>query len=150
MIAMLVPQTALSDLNERPLRDDDREPLARLMLAAYRGTTDDEGETLDDARVEVDGFYSGKSGAPMADASVVVERDGDLVAATLVTRYENAPFIAYTITHPQWKRHGLGRACIRQCMSTLLDLGHDRLRLVVTPGNTPAERLFEQLGFVDE
>src|SRR5918994_761727 len=77
---------------------DDVEALAALMLDAYAGTIDADGsETIEVARSEVRGYFS-PDGLPMPEHSFVA-LDGDvLVAAVLLCRYEDLPFIAYVMT----------------------------------------------------
>jgi hypothetical protein len=88
---------------------EDAERLARLMLDSYRGTVDDGGETLDDARREVTKLIAGDFGSVDWEASVVVERDGQLSSATIVTRDRVAPpplrageaFVAFSNVKPE-------------------------------------------------
>ncbi len=119
------------------------------MLAAYRGSIDDAGETLGEARGEVAKTLSGGYGRFDVEASEVVEREGHIMAATIVTHYEGLPMIAFSLTHPAWRRLGFARAGLRRAMDRLARAGYERVQLAVTRGNTPAERLYESLGFVD-
>lgn len=128
----------------------DADALARAMLDAYRGTIDDEGETIDDARAVVRQLFEGEFGAMAWAASEVVERDGQLVSATLLTRWQERPFVAFTLTVPGHQRRGLARAGMQRAISRLAAAGETELRLVVTQGNTRAEALYESLGFRPE
>lgn len=150
MAAALEPGriTPAHDPLARPIRPEDASELAALMLQAYRGTIDDAGETPDEARAEVDRLLSGGYGAFDAAASEVVERGGELVSATMVTRYEHCPLIAFSITAPSWKRQGLARAGLLRAMSRLAERGEPTVQLVVTKGNDAAEALYLSLGFV--
>ncbi len=153
MRIVLRPQNAtaspVADVRARTPRPSDAEQLAALMLAAYRGTCDEQGETIDDARLEVARLFEGEYGDLIPDCSEIVVRGSDLVAATLVTMWKGTPLLAFSMTHPACKRTGLARAGIGRCMESLRNTGHDELRLVVTRGNTGAERLYESLGFSD-
>ncbi|MFO0830978.1 MAG: GNAT family N-acetyltransferase [Phycisphaerales bacterium] len=134
----------------RRLDAGDAEKLARLMLDAYAGTVDDAGnETIETAREEVGRLLRGEFGALDAPASVVVERDGLLASATLVTRERGEPFVAFSMTAPAWQRRGLARAGLVHVMRTLAMRGEQRLHLVVTAANTPAVSLYRSLGFVE-
>ena len=137
------------DDGARPVTRDDLGALALLMLDAYRGTIDDAGETLDDARREVAKTLDNAYGAFDFDASELIERDGLVVAATIVTHYEELPMIAFSLTRPEWRRQGLARRGLRRAMHRLAAAGHARVQLAVTSGNTPAERLYENLGFAE-
>ena len=102
------------------------------------------------ARSEIDRTFEGAYGAFVPFASSVVERDGELVAATLVTRWEDRPFVAYAVTHPDHQRQGLARAGMLHAMDTLRRAGEVELRLCVTLANAPARTLYERLGFAIE
>jgi ribosomal protein S18 acetylase RimI-like enzyme len=119
-----------------------------LFLAAYAGTIDSEEETLDEALAEVDRTTGGAYGPYMPEHSLVVERAGRLVSATLVTGWQGRPFIAYSMTAPEFQRLGLARISLANVMSSLHQAGHEKLSLVVTLANAHAHRLYERLGFV--
>jgi len=119
------------------------------MLDAYRGTVDADGsETIGMARREVNGYLAGESGPPLLEVSRVVEEDGRLVAAVLVSRYEGLPLIAYVMTAPSHKRRGLAAGLMADVLAALAVSGEERAHLWVTSAN-PALRIYEQLGFID-
>ena len=128
---------------------DDAERLAVLMLDAYEGTIDADGsETIDDARDEVHGYLTPER-RPMLEHSFVA-LDGDVaVAAVLVARYEGLPFIGYVMTAAAHKGRGLATALTRLTLASLHAAGERQIHLWVTRGNTPAERIYESLGFRD-
>lgn len=131
----------------RAVGPSDVEALAHLMLQAYRGTIDDEGETLSDALTEVQRTCSGGYGAFDADASCVAEVQGRLVSAVLVTRHQGGPWVAFTMTAPPAGRMGWARRCLASAIAVLAARGERHLRLVVTVGNLPAVALYRGLGF---
>ncbi len=143
-------------LGLRPFTPADAEPLAHLMLDSYRGSVDDNGETLDDARRDVTKLLAGEFGALDWGASTVVEGPDGLASATIVTRDRVAPppldpgeaFLAFSMTAPPCKRRGLARAGLTQLIATLQTRGESRLHLVVTRTNTPAVSLYRSLGFM--
>lgn len=143
--AALAPPPGVS---VRPPTPEDAEALARLMHAAYAGTIDDEGETLDDTRAVVAQYFAGEFGPPMPAVSEVTERAGELLAATLLTQWWGGPFVAFMITAPQAQRQGLARAGLTRALNRLGAGDEPWLRLVVTEGNTRAEALYASLGFV--
>lgn len=140
--------TIPADVLIRPPAAGDAEGLARLMLDAYRGSVDDAGETLEDARSEIRLLTTGRYGRFDPDASEVAIHEGTPVAATLLTHYEGAPMLAFSLTLPAWRRRGLARGGILRAVRRLRDAGYDSLSLAVTVGNAPAVRLYESLGFV--
>lgn len=151
MIALLEPP------HEEPMvlpvrhpEPHDSEDMAVLMLEAYRGTIDADGsETLDDARNEVAGFFSGASGEPLVAHSYVALEGERPVSALLVSRYEGIPLIAYAFTAPDSKGRGLAAGLTRRALASLHAAGERQAHLWVTSGNTVAERIYERLGFRD-
>jgi GNAT superfamily N-acetyltransferase len=130
--------------------DADMHQLASLMYSAYRGTIDDEDETEAEALIEVQKTFTGAYGVFVPSCSAVVERGGRLLSATLVTRWQDRPFVAFSMTEPNSKRTGLARACLIAAMSRLHAAGEHELGLVVTMANFPAISLYTSLGFVVE
>ena len=117
------------------------------MLDAYRGSVDDSGETLDDARSEIQRTFAGDYGRFDPDTSLLLEKDRRLAAAVLITRYEDSPFVSFCMTAPAFKRRGLCRALMHHVACQLYLRGETQLKLVVTAQNTPALRLYQSLGF---
>jgi L-amino acid N-acyltransferase YncA len=133
-----------SQLDARRVEVGDRDRLALLVLDAYRGTVDDEGESLDDAFLAIDAWFA----AIEWEHSFVLDRDGELIAASFVVVVEGVRYIDPVLTAPDHKGHGLGTAMV--CRS-LRSLAADDVREVgatITDGNEPSERLFARLGFV--
>ena len=137
-------------LGVRLLEPADAPALARLMFDAYKGTVDDEGEPLEGAVAEVRKTFEGGYGPMVWGASFAIpsaEDPGVLDSASVVTLWRDEPLLAFSMTRPEAKRRGLAAALIRASAQSLARLGHGRLVLVVTVGNSAAERLYEKLGF---
>jgi predicted GNAT family acetyltransferase len=128
-------------------RLEERELLAQLMLAAYRGGADDEGETIAEALQEVDHVLVSAERPFMPEASFVIEIDAILASASLVSLFRGAPLIAHIMTHPSYKRRGLGAAALLSSAHALREQGWNLLSLYVTDSNTPALALYRKLGF---
>ena len=122
----------------------DFEALVELMLDAYEGTIDDEGETIDDATGEVGRFFGG---APILDASFLAEHEDSVIGACLVSMSGASPIVAYAMTAGEWKAQGLGAALVERSLSALAAAGHSRVTAVITEGNEPSERMAARLGF---
>lgn len=132
----------------RNLRPADADKLGQLLYDAYKGTVDDDGQTLNDARQEAEGTLTGKYGNAIFPASYVVLAEETMVSACVVTHYKEKPLVAFAATLPQYQGKGLARLAMKQSIRSLADEGHSEVRLVVTAANERAKNLYEQLGFV--
>jgi ribosomal protein S18 acetylase RimI-like enzyme len=137
-------------LKLRAPRAQDAEAIARLLLEAYRGTVDDEGEDLDASRREVLRYFGGKQGGPaMLRESVVAWRGTEPVGVCLVCEWtlKGRPVVAFIATHPDMKGAGVGRLLLAVSVRRLSRAGHGEVLAVITRGNTPSQRLFQSVGF---
>lgn len=138
----------------QPVRESDREDLAILLYAAFRGTIDDEGETFADALAEIDRTFAGDYGGLLYDCSFVIEQGEFLACACLIglSAPEGDPLVVFSMTRPDAQGRGMARFLLQRSIDALLDRGHESLTLIVTEGNVPAERLYASLGFrpIDE
>jgi len=142
-------QTPRSNVSYRAIRPTDRQDLAILLYAAYRGSVDDEGESFADALSEIDKVFDGGYGEFLSDCSFVAEEGEFLASACLIAWWEphDAPLVVFAMTRPEAQRRGLARALLQTSVNALLDAGYERLTLIVTDGNRPAQRLYASLGF---
>ena len=127
----------------RPVTDGDRSAIASLLLDAYRGTIDDEGEGEPEALAAAD-FYLGSI---VRGCSVVAESQGALVAISFVVVVGEVHFIDPVATAATMKRQGVGRRAVSQSLALLAERGVDEVRAVITDGNVGSEALFVSLGF---
>lgn len=131
-------------LNTRPVADDDRRQLAELLLDAYRGTIDDEGEDLDDAFEAIDHYLE----IIVRDHSIVVlGDDATIVAMSFVVIVEDMHYIDPVAVASGHRGGGLGRAAVITSLQSLATSGVDQVGATITDGNEPSERLFTGLGF---
>ncbi len=137
--------TELPGVVVRLVSASDHEALAELMLAAYIGTIDYDGEDLDDAMAEVTSFLSA---APSLRHSVIAQICDEVVSAALVAETDDLPLIAYVMTRAGHTSRGLGRLVVDSALELLASDGHQAVELFITDGNTPSERLFRSLGAV--
>lgn len=148
MEASLDPREVRPELPFRNPTPDDLADLAELMLDAYRGTIDWRGdETLEDAIDEMRSYFDGASGQPLLDCSFMVEDHGLPVSASLISLYHGAPLLAFSFTEPSYASRGLATTLVQLSMNALASRRYRSLRLAVTRGNEPAERVYEKLGF---
>jgi L-amino acid N-acyltransferase YncA len=122
----------------------DREQLASVILDAYQGTVDDEGEDHEAALTAVDDWLSRLE----SPHSVVLEQDGRIVAVSFVVNVAGRRYIDPVAVDSGRKREGLGRAAVATSLRSLHEGGVGEVGAVITNGNTASERLFTSLGFV--
>ncbi len=150
LAAPVLARGAAADVRARAPTAADAPALARLLHVAYRGTLDDEGETLADTETIVGQLFGGVFGTLLGSVSEVIEAPPALLAATLVTLWQGLPLVAFVVTAPEHRRQGLARAGLTRAIDRLAAADEPVLRLVVTEGNRPAEALYESLGFRPE
>jgi predicted GNAT family acetyltransferase len=145
----LLKQQVKGDWFFRPVSEGDVNALGALMLEAYRGTIDYEGEGLEEAIQEVHAVLAGAYGPFIADCSFVIEDEGKMLSASMMVMSDrvNAPLLAFSMTHPEHKRKGMAEFLLKAGINRLVGAGHRDLYLVVTEGNAGAIRLYEKLGF---
>ena len=126
----------------------DKQILAELMLDAYRGTIDDDGETIADAIGEVESYFSHQDSS-WFDYSWLVLIENDLACACLVGFWEerNSPMISYIMTHPRWKGKHLATTAVSRSLRALADRNFTKVHAAITEGNFPSERVFTRVGF---
>lgn len=134
---------ALGEIRAPSLADADG--LAQLMLDAYNGTIDYDGESIEDARIEIEEFFSSE---PILECSRVVDTGGELAAATLVSLWDGTPLVAYVMTRSSSKGRGLAREVLVAAIDCLARTSNPQVQAFITEGNTPSERLFASLGAV--
>jgi RimJ/RimL family protein N-acetyltransferase len=139
---------SIPHLELRAPLDDDVPTLAALMLDAYRGTVDYDGETIAQAQMEVEDFFQGAYGQPLLDCSRLGFIKEALVTACLAAWWGDVPLISFVMTAAAWKNQGLGNAILQEALRLLSEAGHKEVRAVITEGNLPSEKIFAQAGFV--
>ncbi|MBY0360243.1 MAG: GNAT family N-acetyltransferase [Candidatus Obscuribacterales bacterium] len=154
---ILVRQTGINlsptrtDFVFRNLTSEDTSLLGPLMFEAYKGTIDDEGQTLEESLVEAGDTLKGKYGKIIWPASFIAMDKEIAAAATVVTDYvKTGPLLAFVLTSPSYQKRGLGTKLIELTLNGLAKAGIKQLRLVVTELNENALRLYIKLGFAIE
>ena len=121
--------------------------LAPLMLAAYRGTPDDEGETLEDTVEVLEDAMRGEWGPWLPEASFVALNAGVPVGAVLTAMYGELPFISFVFTSPEHAGRGVATRLIARACEALAEQGYATVDLWVNPASEGAVRLYRHLGF---
>ena len=142
--------SASSHLPLRAPQTSDTDAMAELMLEAYRGTIDYEGETLDEAVAEVKAYLAGaRGGRPLMEVSRLAFDGERLVGGCLAAEWHErqTALISYVMTHSEWKRRGVGRQVLRAVLTALCAQDYHRVHAFITEGNLASEHLFGRMGF---
>lgn len=121
---------------------DDNEAVAELLLDAYRGTIDDEGETMVEAREAATAMLGWAHPAH----SVVLRRNSRLIALCFVQEVADNFYIDPIVVAAAHKQQGLGRRMVATCLASLAATGVTSAGATITDGNEASERLFASLG----
>jgi len=134
----------------RMLRTEDAVKLGTLFFTAFKGTTDDLGQTEADYIEEAHSLFDGRYGDCLFDASSVIEREGELLSVCVVTDHElyDDPVIVMVATLPSMQGNGMAGGLVKTALANLVVAGYDACCAMVTVGNTPSEGLFAHCGFV--
>jgi GNAT superfamily N-acetyltransferase len=123
--------------------------LADLMLEAYKGTTDYEGEGIEAAAAEIASVLNGGYGEFLGAHSFLYRENGLMVSAALTSLTTLGPLMVFCMTRAGYKRRGYARGLIAATASSLSRAKYGNLDLFVTDTNAPALRLYESLGFLN-
>uniref|UniRef100_UPI004049576E GNAT family N-acetyltransferase n=1 Tax=Cephaloticoccus sp. TaxID=1985742 RepID=UPI004049576E len=137
----------------RKLTIDDASVFRELRLYGLQESPTAFGASFEQESVQPLEFFAGRI-ASSADRMVMGAFDGDrligMVAfvrdTALKTRHRGAIYSMYV--HPDSRGQGAGRELLKALLSEIASLpGLRSVRLSVTVGNDPAQRLYESLGF---
>ena len=136
-------------LSYRNVSEKDIDSLGVLMLESYRGTIDYEGETLEDAILEIRSTFDGKYGTLLKQCSFIVEENKKIISACIITWSEEMklPLLTFSMTHPDFKNKGIATFLLKKSINVLLTKGYRELYLIVTKDNIAARHLYEKIGF---
>lgn len=125
------------------------EVLAPVMLDAYSGTPDYEGETLEETTGELCDILRGKYGAVVTAASFAAYDGETPVAAIVTVTEEDVPLVALVFTLPDYAGKRVASALLAAAANALDDAGCPTISLAVNPENARAARLYQHLGFTN-
>jgi len=96
-------------------------------------------------------FVMGVLSPPLRDMfrGYVAIEDGKVVGVTLIQRHGTTKaWVVGTVgVLPEYRRRGLARATLERALEMMKKRGAEKTWLGVINGNTPAQRLYESLGF---
>jgi GNAT superfamily N-acetyltransferase len=130
----------------RTVTDEDDSILAELIERAYAGTVDEQLGGNSDGAVEVADW---RASAALGEVSVaVLDADATVVSASMCSgTWGHEVWVAYVITEPAWKGHGLATASVAESVRRIRERSDVDVFAGVTDGNVPSERLLASVGF---
>jgi GNAT superfamily N-acetyltransferase len=149
----LTEQPDSSDWRARPISQQDTLLLGNLVYDANHGTIDDEGETPEQGRKEIEATLAGKYGPALTMCSFLIEEQGRTLGATVLSDWTDKrtgrkqPLLCFLMTHPAAKGKGIATLLLQKSINALLARGEKELVLFVTVGNDAAQHIYQKLGF---
>ncbi|WP_075619609.1 GNAT family N-acetyltransferase [Paenisporosarcina indica] len=131
------------------IQKDDITKVATTMLDAYKGTVDQQENTVEEAIREVEKIVNNGYGPFISEASYWIELNNEAAAVVCINLWNGRPLITEIYTGKNYHRQGLARTLILASMNTLFYKGYDEIDLNVTLENTKALHLYDSLGFTN-
>ncbi|MDX2344566.1 MAG: hypothetical protein QNL12_12915 [Acidimicrobiia bacterium] len=132
------------DHRVRAATAEDHHELADLMMDAYLGTIDYEGETPEQAVEEVGGYLETEA---YLEVSRVAVYDGVIQSAVMMSRIAGVPLVGFVMTRAAAKGQGLGSALLDVATAAVWATGAEEMRAFITEGNLPSEAIFVKAGY---
>jgi len=142
-LSPIVLQPSTTKLTTRSVLASDRDELAALMLDAYQGTVDDEGETTIEALEAVDHYLS----LIVHKHSFLVTEASRVVAMAFTVVVDEVHYVDPIVVAAHRKQSGIGREAVTLVLESLAGDGIAEVGATITDGNIASERLFLGLGF---
>lgn len=118
--------------------------LADLMMDAYVGTIDYEGETPEQAVEEVGGYLESEA---YLEVSQVAVSGGVIQCAVMMSRIAGIPLVGFVMTRAAVKGRGLASALLDLATDAVWATGAEEIRAFITDGNLPSEAIFTKAGY---
>ena len=148
MTCKLEDQPFTSKYQLKRIDKDDILKVATTMLEAYKGTVDQQEETIQEAVLEVEKIINDGYGPFIKEASYWIELNNEAVAVICINIWNGRPLITEIFTGINYRRNGFASELIKASMDVLNQLGYKEIDLNVTKENLKAVHLYEELGFV--
>jgi len=85
------------------------------------------------------------------NATILVGRDGDAIAATVLAGHDgHRGWVYYVAVDPTHQKKGFGRAIMDAAEDWLRQAGIEKLQLLVRPGNEPVKAFYESIGYGEQ
>jgi GNAT superfamily N-acetyltransferase len=138
----------------RATSEADRDALVEGFLGAFEGSAEFCGWSPERFRERadenIDDFFAGKKGVPLAASRVAADAEGTLVAAALVRESRPVPLLHLLFVRPDWQRLGVASALVREAADALAGQGREALRSHYFWANRSSRAWYEAFGFVEE
>jgi GNAT superfamily N-acetyltransferase len=83
----------------------------------------------------------------LAPDALVIEAGGEVIAYSIARALDRIGYVSQVVVDPSWRGRGVGRALLEVIARQLSRKGCARWCINVKVGNTPAIRLYENMGF---
>jgi GNAT superfamily N-acetyltransferase len=148
MMCKLEKQQISTNYQLKPITPQDITKVATTMLEAYKGTLDQQEDTLQEVILEVEKIINDGYGPFIAEASYWIEINNEAAAVICINLWNEKPLITEIYTGRKFLHQGMASTLIRKSMNTLKRMGYDEIILYVTAENSDALQLYEKLGFM--
>lgn len=138
-------------LGVRPLAVGDVGAVGALMHVAYKGGVEDQGQDEHWHAAQAEAAFKNAHGPVLWLASTLVHKGEEVLAATVVTDWQEQGelLLAYALVHPVLQGRGLGSWCISRSAAVLAKELQARDWVLAVAPTSPARQLYERLGFVE-
>lgn len=149
MIYKLERQNLKNPHTFNSINPNDINELAISMLDAFIGTEDFHGETVEELGKEIRSVVESTFGTFIPDASLKIEKNGEIASTILISLYKGKPFVSELFTRKEYMNLGMATGLLKKSINTLISLGYNDLVLYVHPKNIEAINLYKKIGFIE-
>lgn len=140
-------ETVISFVNKKKSEETIQKRLAKHFFYSFKGTIDDEDETIAEWLQEVKKSFQGGHGPLLKEHSFYIEEGKKIIGSAVVSLFRGVPLVIYVAVDPDKRGQGLSKKLLQQMFYSFEESSYQEIFLVVTPGNFPAETLYKKMGF---